>query len=265
MIRWLKVLRAEFLRDFTLALRYPVELFAGMFILYLLFMGLFLGAKVLAGSNAIAGNLDALVIGYTMWYFAIIAINRMSVDIESEARQGTLEQVYLHAPSYLGLLWIRAATHIVLGGGAVLLLSLLIQATTRHFLQLTWGIIPPLFFVMVLTIAGLCGFGLILGGFSLVFKRIGQLAAIVQFSLFFLAYTDLSLIPEPWRGIVSHLPMGRGVDILKSLIAEQGVSSAIASSIAWLAADSLIYVAVGSMLFLSMERIARKGGLLSHY
>ena len=58
-----------------------------------------------------------MVIGFTMWFFAIMAINTMSMDIESEARQGTLEQVYLHAPNYLGLLWLRALAHMTLGAG----------------------------------------------------------------------------------------------------------------------------------------------------
>jgi len=35
MIRWLKAARAELIRDFTLTLRYPLELLTGLFVLYL--------------------------------------------------------------------------------------------------------------------------------------------------------------------------------------------------------------------------------------
>ncbi len=265
MTRWLKIARAEVLRDLTTSLRYPLQLMTGLFIIYVLFMGLYMGARAIAGKFALSGDLDGVIIGYTMWFFALMAINTMSIDIENEARQGTLEQVYLHAPNYLGLLWVRAVVHLALGAGLVLVLSLLIQLTTGNWLALTWGAVPLVIVVIVLTIAGLCGFGLILGGLSLVFKRIGQLSALVQFSLFFLAYIDLATVPEPWRALVAHLPLARGVDILKALVGAGGDIAAVASGTTWLLVDSIGYALLGSLIFYLMERVARRGGLLSHY
>ena len=265
MTRWLKIARAELVRDFTISLRYPLELLTGLFILYVLFMGLFMGAKLLAGQQALSGNLDGVVIGYTMWFFALMAMNTMSIDIENEARQGTLEQVYLNAPNYLGLLWVRAAVHLTMGAGVVVALAVLIQLTTGHWLALTWAAVPAMLLTIILTIAGLCGFGLILGGLSLTFKRIGQLSALVQFSMFFLAYAELSSIALPWRDIVAHLPLARGVDMLKSLLTPAEAYPALGTDLTWLAIDSLFYAALGSLVFYAMERVARKGGLLSHY
>jgi len=265
MRRWLKAIRAEFIRDLTITLRYPVEVFFGLFVLYILFMGLFMGARMLAGDHALSGDLDGLVIGYSMWFFALMAINAMSIDIESEARQGTLEQVYMHAPNFLALLWVRALVHITMGAGAVVVLALLIQATTRHFLPLSWEIVSPVLLVIVLTVVGLAGFGLILGGLSLVFKRIGQLSSVVQFSLFFLAYADLSQLSGNLRSVVAHLPLARGVDILRSLFAARDAYEGFGSQLGWLAADTLGYVLVGCLVFIAMDRIARKGGMLSHY
>ena len=95
MTRWLKAARAEAVRDIKLSLRYPIQIVTGIIILYVLFMGIFTGAAMLAGggqAKEFGSSLDALVIGYCMWYFAVLAINSMSVDIENEARQGTLEQ-----------------------------------------------------------------------------------------------------------------------------------------------------------------------------
>jgi len=265
MIRWLKIARAELVRDIKTSIRYPLELATGVFILYVLFMGLFMGAKLLAGQKALSGNLDGVVIGYSMWFFAIIAINTMSVDTENEARQGTLEQVYLHAPHYVGLLWIRAATHLALGAGLVCLLSILLQASTGHWLSLTWAKLLPMLFVIATTLVGLCGVGIVLGGLSLLFKRIGQLSALVQFSLFFLAYVELSAIAEPWRSFIAHLPLARGVDLLKTILSPQSQAVGVDIGLAWLALDSLIYALVGTMLFVLMERAARRQGLLSHY
>ena len=263
MKRWLKVLRAEIVRDFTLALRYPVEFFFGMFILYVMFMGMFIGAKQLAGNSALSGNLDGMVIGFSMWFFALIAINSMSVDIESESRQGTLEQVYLHAPNFLALIWTRAFVKLSLGAGAVTGLSLMIQATTGHYLNVSFTTILPMIVTVMFTVAGLAGFALILGGFSMVFKRVGQLSSILQFALLFPAYVDLSTLAAPWGNWLLHLPMARGVVLLKGLLAEAGSFDQV--GFGWLTLDSLAYAVVGSIVFMMMDRVARKGGMLSHY
>jgi len=265
MIRWLKIARAEIVRDLKTSLRYPLELGTGIFILYVLFMGMFLGAKVIAGraSTALSGNLDGLVIGFVMWFAAMMAINSVSTDIEYESRQGTLEQVYIHAPSFIGLTWMRAVTHISLGLGAVIFLALLIQLTTQHWLHLTWATLPATILVFALTIAGLCGFGLILGGLSMVLKRIGQLSALVQFSMLFLAYAVF--LPEPWRSVVAHLPLAGGVFLLKKLFTPGASFADVAGGTAWLALDSAVYVVIGTLVFAVMERLARKCGMLGHY
>ena len=118
MTRWLMVARAEAVRDIKLSLRYPIQIFTGVVILYVLFMGIFTGAALLAGggkAQSFGSNLDALVIGYCMWFFAVMAINSMSVDIENEARQGTLEQIWLHTTNFLSLIWIRGLVKVILG------------------------------------------------------------------------------------------------------------------------------------------------------
>jgi ABC-2 type transport system permease protein len=266
MRRWLKIMRAEILRDIRTTLRYPVELGTGIFVLYILFMGLYTGARALMGqaATAISTNLTAVVVDYTMWVFAMIAINTVSTDIESEARQGTLEQVYIHAPSYLGLTWVRAMTHTALGSGMVLVLSLMIQLSTGHWLELAPQLMGPLLLIILLTLLGLCGFGLILGAMSLVFKRIGQLSALVQFSLFIVALTDITKLQEPVRTLASHMPLAMGVHLLRQLMAE-GSFASVAPGCLSLAVDSVVYVILGSLVFLLLERVARKGGMLSHY
>ena len=42
-------------------------------------------------------------------------------------------------------------------------------------------------------------------------------------------------------------------------------SGELLASVGWLALDSAVYAFLGSLVFIGFERIARKGGLLSHY
>lgn len=146
----------------------------------------------------------------------------------------------------------------------VLVLNAAIQVSTGNYLELELARWPLVVLAAALALTGLCGIGLMLGGLSLVFKRIGQLSAIVQFSLFFLAYLDLQQVPEGWRGVVSHLPLARGVDVLKGLLAGVG-GDELMRGLVWLGVDSTVYALAGCLLFAWLDRVARRSGLLSHY
>jgi ABC-2 type transport system permease protein len=271
-MRFLQLLKAELVRDVTTALRYPMELFAGLIIMFALFMGLYTGARSLAGGALLEGSQELLVVRYCMWFLAIVAINSMSVDIENEARQGTLEQLYLCAPSFMGLLWIRGTVHLLTGSSMVVVLSLLLQAATGNWLHISLVSLGPVVLTVVLTVAGLLGFGLILGGLSIVFKRVGQLAAILQFGLFFLAFLEPAKLHPVAGAVVANLPFTRGVALLGGLLAGPGAANTQALGgaelwigLAWLALDSAAYALVGSLVFLAMERRARLHGALGHY
>ncbi len=266
MRHWLRIAWAEWLRDLRISLRYPMEWITGLFIMYVLFMAMFLGGKAMAGNVLQMKSLEGLVIGFSMWFFALMAMNQMSIDIEQEARAGTLEQVFLCGGSYFKIMWIRALTHMSQGAVAVLIFSQVLQFSTGHHLHVPLALWPRLGLIVALTIAGLCGFGLILGGISLLVKRIGQLSAGLQFALLFAAIGDVASLPAPWNIVAVHLPLARGVIMLKQLLGE-GVSAAPlqTADFIWLAADSAFYILLGSAVYLWAERIARKGGMLSHY
>jgi ABC-2 type transport system permease protein len=263
--RWLKIVRAELLRDVQQALRYPLDLLSGIAIMYVFFLGLFTGAQSIAGPAGSFGaqNLGGLVIGFSLWFLALFAINAVTVDIESEARQGTLEQVFVSVRSFVALLWVRGIVHVVLGAAAVATLALLIQLTTGHWLNLGAANLLPALWALVLTVLQVLGLGLILGGLSLVFKRIGQVAAIVQFGLFFLATVDVSALETPWRTLVLHAPVAGGATVLRLLNGGQYDSALYA--LGGLALDTLLYAGIGTLVFVGLQRVALRAGSLSHY
>jgi ABC-2 type transport system permease protein len=271
MSRFLQTLRAEFIRDVTTSLRYPLELIGGLVIMFVLFMGMYTGGKALAGGQLLAGSQEALVLGFCMWFLGIIAINSMSVDIENEARQGTLEQLYICAPNFLGLLWTRGTVHLLTGSTMVFVLSLLLQAATGSWLHLSLATLGPALLVIALSVVGLLGFGLMLGGISIVFKRIGQLAAMLQFGLLFLALPHPGA-PPLLGAFLQHLPLARGVELLRGLLTlpgQQGAlgpgSATLFAGLAWLVLDSAVYALLGSLVFSAMEKRARQQGALGHY
>lgn len=261
MRRWLKVLRAEFTREVTSALRYPLELGTGVFIMYVIFMGIFSGARSITGGEAVEG-VEGLQIAFCMWFFAIIAINSMSVDIESEARAGSLEQVYLCSPGFTATLWIRGIAHIILGSAAVIALALAIQATTGRWISVPPGSGLALAACTLLSVAGVCGLGIVLGGLSLVYKRIGQTAALVQFGLFLLAFSDTAGVPGLIGAIARHAPFTSGIWMLRQI---SGGHSLQPQALGTLALESAVYVVLGTLVFNALKRVAMRAGTLAHY
>ena len=60
--RWLKVMRAEYLRELRTALRYPMEIGTGLLVMFLFFAGIFFGARQIAGGVISAENTEMLMI-----------------------------------------------------------------------------------------------------------------------------------------------------------------------------------------------------------
>lgn len=263
--RWLKVMRAEYLRDLRTALRYPVEILSGLLVMFLFFMAIFFGAKQFSGGEISAQSIEEMVIGYCMWFFAIIALNAMSIDVENEARQGTLEQVFICAPAFLPVLWIRALVKLSYGFITVSLLSIGLQLVTGQWLALQATDILPGLLTVALSIIGISGLGLMLGALSLVLKRVGQLSTIIQFSLFFPAFSNLQELAEPARSWLMHLPFTRGIMLLRELVRLDSLPSDFWPETAWLALDTAAFAIAGSLVFLAMERLAKRDGSLAHY
>jgi len=267
-IRALKLFRAELVRSVLLALRYPIELFIGLFIMYILFMGLFLGARSLVRDpQVLSASLDGFIISYVMWFFVISALGRLAHHIESEAQMGVLEQIFLTYPRVLALMMIRSAVDFITSLLMVVVLLVCIMASTGKWLAIGTGNILQILFLLIVTVAGIYGFGLIFAGLALVFKRIGQVGTIMQFAFFFLAYFPAEQISGWLKVAFYSLPLTLGVSLIKTVVVEQ--STVFDGTRPWLllglVINSAVYLLIGSAVFLICERKSRIDGRLGQY
>ncbi|OGK09757.1 MAG: hypothetical protein A2Y63_04635, partial [Candidatus Riflebacteria bacterium RBG_13_59_9] len=208
----LKLARAETMRSILLALRYPVETIVGLGIMYCIFMGLFLGARTLVKDPEVFNaSLDGFVISYVMWFFVISAIGQLAFHVQMEAQIGVLEQIFLNYPRVLVLLLVRCVVDFVTSLILVSVLLLCIMATTGRWLAIGVGNSAQILLLLVLTVAGIYGFGLIFAGLALVFKRIGQIGSITQFAFFLLAYLPIEQMTGWMRVALYSLPLTLGL------------------------------------------------------
>ena len=188
-----------------------------------------------------------------------------SADLIGEAEAGTLEQMYM-TPARTELL--------VLGRMLATLISTTIMVLlTALALILILGIRFPVrwegLFILLLTLVGLLGFTLILGGAALVFKQVDALADLMQNALLFLTGSLLPVSHFPnWLAFIAKtLPITQGIIVLRNVVLNgQSLSSTWANeSLIWLIVNSSLYLIAGWIIFKWCERIAKKQGSLSQY
>lgn len=259
-------LKMEIKLSFVKMVRYPLQTLTSVLVLYLIFIGMLYGSRFLAGAGAGSpldrsrGAIDAIT-AYLLWFLSLFAIDSMGQNIAEEAQSGTLEQLYLSRWSFSLMLFLRFAAALV--SSLVLLLPLLglMIISTGTSIGIELGKTFP---VIVLTAIGLCGMGYLLGSLTLVFKRIGNAIALVQFGLLFLCLPPMEQLPWPLRYIALTLPLTQGVKLLRSIMLRSG-AQVVLTGIYFLVLTSMIYLIVGLAVFRWAEAIARDKGLLGHY
>lgn len=227
---------------------------------------IFIGASFLLGNGQFnPQQLASLFLGYIVWLYARIVIMSTSGDLVGEAQEGTLEQMYMSpAPAEILALGRTLATLIVTTLMVFLISCVLVFLLGIH-IPLRWESIPVLF----LTLVGLFGFTLMLGGAALVFKQIEALADLFQNLLLFLTGSLLPINRFPdWLAAISRtLPITQGIDVLRNVtLGGQSLASAWTNgSLPWLVIHSLLYLVAGWIIFKWCEKVAKQQGSLSHY
>jgi ABC-2 type transport system permease protein len=227
---------------------------------------IFIGASFLLGGGKFnSAQLSTLFIGYIVWFYARITIMSTSADLHGEAEAGTLEQTYM-TPAPTEVLVLGRMLAMLLTATVMVLLASLVLLLLMHIsLPLRWEAIP----VLLLTLAGLFGFTLILGGATLVYKQVDGFADLIQNLLLFLTGSLLPISNFPgWLAAIARtLPITQGIDVLRQiLLSGQSLPSTWANgSLLWLIVNSTVYLSIGWLIFKWGERVAKQQGSLSHY
>lgn len=256
----LKLFQAELKRIWTEFIRYPIDTISGIIANTVVFYGLFLSARYIAGPTLQVGErLDAIVVGYVLWTLVVFVIESISYGLQVEAQTGTLEQIFLSPIGTLKVLSIRAIASLTLNIGLITGILIVIMVTTGRYLYFHFSILYPLIAVLL----GAYGLSLIMAALTLLYKRIQQMLSLVQFALFFL----LTFPSEIWGRSLQHLrlffPMTVGSDVLRDLMARN--QSLDLSSLIFAFINSIGYLILGVVIFRYAENKAKRQAMLSGY
>ena len=227
--------------------------FVGIFLLFTL---LFWGARGIGGADIREGDtLPAIVVGFVVLTLVLSAYFSLSSWLTQEATLGTLEQL---AISPFGLVTVLAAEYVAsLAVQLVIVLVMLFgaQAVSGEWLHLDVLTLVPL---VALLLVQMFGVGLLVGGASVVFKKIVSLANLMQFV--FLALISLPIHEHPW---VRSMPIGLANQLIReSTVHGRSLLELDRGDLVQLVLVTAAYLVLGVVVFQRCERVARERGLI---
>lgn len=244
-------------RNFIIIKRYPLN-FLGSLITYLMvFLIVFIGGQRIAPEE-FGESLAAIIVGYFLLSTVLRTFFSLSGMIHSEARYGTLQQLYISPFRFTTVLATAIVANLVISTSIAVINLLIVLQITGETLTLDVLTIGP---ILVLTLFHAVGLSFLLGGFALIYKRIRSLFPLIQFV--FIGFISLALTGQLWARL---LPVGQGAWMMRGAM-DQGVRywnfELIDHGI--LVGTGLIYLGLGYAVFHLAQHVARQRGLLDDY
>lgn len=220
---------------------------------------------LISGGTLDPEQLAPTLLGYLVWYYAMSLVSDISLGLRAEIDAGTLEQMSM-SPVPIGIVLIgRVLANLITTTVQVLLIGGALFLFMGIDIPLRWEGLP----VLALTLSGVCGFGFVVAGGMLVFKRFEALANLIQNTLLFLngSIVPVGAMPGWLAAVARTLPSTQGIIVLREVVLDgQSLASAWrGESLMWLVVHSAISLAIGWLVLTHCERMAKEQGSLGQY
>jgi ABC-2 type transport system permease protein len=258
-VKTLVLFTAMLKRGFIEMRRYAFDTLSGLITLVLFFLLIFYGARaLLGGGTASGGTLEQIVVGYFVWILAIFTFSDSGMELNQEAQVGTLEQQSMSPMGLPRVIVTNFAAAFLFQLVILFGMLVLMMAISGRWLTLNLGTLLPL---LLLTVIGIQGIGLMAGGLAVVFKRMQSALQILQF-----VFVLWIAAPLDRFGWVKYLPLRWGTELIqRSMIEGTSLFSMPAGDVVFLVLNSVAWFVVGLAVFKYFERVARDRALLGHY
>jgi ABC-2 type transport system permease protein len=236
------------------------------FLELVLFVLMFLAIAFALGRGTFQrAQVAPLLVGFVGYIFFHMQTNRLFWGLLGEMQSGTLEQMYLSPlPSWLLTIGLQAAS-VVEAALSAIVLYLLINLVVLTPIPLRFAALVPLAMLVVSSV----GYSLILGGLTLLFKRLEILKDLLQtvVLIFGGVLVPVDRMPVWMATIAQFLPITPEVEVLRKILLG-GISLLQLSSdgtLQWLIGSAVVYLLLGIVIFRWCEFIAKRRGTLAQY
>lgn len=202
----------------------------------------------------------ASIIGVLVWHLCMRTMAQLSNSVTEESDVGTLETIGIMPIPLIKLFVARSVAISIMRGLQTFVMALIIVKG----LQLTFDFSLIALVVILLTLAGACGFGIAFAGITLVYKRAANAASLVAMLSLFISG---ALVPiNSWDRIFAVLkfvlPPTWGVDILRRIML---FGENVHYDVVWLFLQMFVMLGVGIGIFNIGLLRAKKDATLSIY
>lgn len=249
-----EIIKAETKKYFEEMKAYCPDHIVGFFVNFIFFIGFFLS---FSKSNLTTQNLH---IGFIYWYYTSIVISEGSVSISFEKQTGTFEQLLLKPVSILWIVTIRTWAWIFITTFKVVLLMFLVSLTLKTHFAFDFRIIP----ILIITLLGVYGFGMLLTGTTLLFNKAASFESIISYLLLFFTGGIISLekLPAFISNMAEWLPLTLGIRCFQDILNGNPISM---TDIYSLILNSSLYFVIGLFIFNLAYNYSINNGLSSSY
>jgi len=206
-----------------------------------------------------------IVIGAVLNSYVNTLLYGMGENIRREAYQGTLDYV-LAAPCNKAYVLIGKALSESLSS-TIFAASQLTISVLLFGMNLTLGVMLPVFFIVILLMLGLYGMSLILAAFSLMYKQSYDLSQTIGYVFYIFAPVRYPVESLPtWAQIFGKLiPLTYALIIVRSFMLLGTDFSAVYFEVIALLIIDIVLLVAGFYLFSWMEEKTKKSGTISHH
>jgi ABC-2 type transport system permease protein len=270
----LSVVWSELVKNIKSLLAYPsIIVFWAIFpifwfIPFILQGEAFVGGLESASFAQITGSgeyIPFIVIGAVLNSYVNTLLYGMGENIRKESYQGTLDYVLVAPCNQVYVLIGKALSESL--SSTMFAVSQLAISVLLFGMNITLGVIAPVFFIIILLILGLYGMALILAAVSLMYKQSYDLSESIGYIFYIFAPVRYPIESLPiWAQIIGKLiPITYALIIVRSIMLLGADLSAVYLEVIALIIIDAVLLLAGFYLFSWMEKKTRKSGTISHH
>lgn len=246
-------------------IRYKFNTISDIVSFYLLFISMFFGIKIFGTNMSVSSiklgeTLEGFVIGYFLWTIMVMAYSDTSSSIINDANRGTLEQISMSSLGLHNILIVRSISNLLVNLIICFIVLFSVMATTNYWLNIRLG---ELLIVILIGIFSIFGISLIFGGLALIFKKIQSLLNIIHYFLIGLVILGPNTLSPLASSLLPFRPTIEQVFLIT--LGGKSLKDFSLMDFGIMASNSILYFALGLLIFNQCSNIAKKKGLLGQY
>ncbi len=271
---YLRAIWAENIKEWKIELSYKMDFLRQLvqpfiYVLPYLFFGIALvGGRESSNLFKLIGTKDVVtyvILGYTFMGFLNTALWGMGFSLRKEQFYGTLESIFV-APVprwvYVG----GMALHSTMHQGLIILVQVVLLNFIFKLVFNIGGLVPSMVIIALMLVA-LYGIGMMMAALALIFKEgwliseaLGTIIAVVTP----VAY-PLMVLPVFLQKFSYFFPTTYGILAVRHFLIGEKMGFSVPTAIFRMLGLCVIWVAVGLLVFATVDKKTRREGTLAHY